>query len=261
MFDGITRRKIRVRVVLCYIFGDMPAIAKAMKFKGHNGKSPCRTCELQGTLDPNSRYYFPLKETHVQQRPAGGQHVVLPLRTDDRIAAQIARIESAPSTADALRLQTEFGISGPSIFLELPYFSITNGFPLDAMHLIGNICRQLYRQWTGEKSSASGCVLPRQKSVSYSEITVKGSQGIPAAFGRSTRSIEKHIAGFKAEEWSNFLLRDGPLALAGLLPDAHYRLLVTLSHAVILATCINWKVEYVSKVKCLLERFVLDFQK
>jgi len=54
------------RAFLILVFGDMPAIAKVMRMKGHNGYRPCRCCEIHGILCPPGRvYYVPL------QRPNG----------------------------------------------------------------------------------------------------------------------------------------------------------------------------------------------
>ena len=46
---------------LILIFGDMPAIAKVMRMKGHNGFCPCRCCEIHSIHYPfGSVYYVPL---------------------------------------------------------------------------------------------------------------------------------------------------------------------------------------------------------
>jgi hypothetical protein len=52
-----------LRAFIIVLFGDIPAVAKLLAMKGHNAKTPCQACVIQGVLchlPRNSIYYVPL---------------------------------------------------------------------------------------------------------------------------------------------------------------------------------------------------------
>lgn len=57
-FDILLAKSFPLHVYPILGFGDMPAIAKLMRMKGHNGKYPCRTCKICGVYHQDSRHYY-----------------------------------------------------------------------------------------------------------------------------------------------------------------------------------------------------------
>ena len=56
-YDG-SRRKVRIHLV--WFSTDLDALTKVASLTGHNGKTPCRFCFIQGIYSHSSRhYYFP----------------------------------------------------------------------------------------------------------------------------------------------------------------------------------------------------------
>jgi hypothetical protein len=92
---------LHVYPISCH--GDMPAIKHVMHFKGPNGMVPCRGCEICGVRDPSkprAPYYVPLNPPTSESTTLSWDPAKLPLRTKDRVQAQISAIESATSNAE-----------------------------------------------------------------------------------------------------------------------------------------------------------------
>ena len=91
------------------VMGDMPAMKHCMCFKGHNAIVPCRSCEIQGVRDtsrPNGHYYIPLRPP--QNDAPGWDPSQLPLRTEERVEAQLSAIESVGTVTARKQLQRAF---------------------------------------------------------------------------------------------------------------------------------------------------------
>jgi hypothetical protein len=138
--DSLARERFRLRVHLIKAFGDMPAVAKLMWMKGHNGLHPCRFCHIVGIWVPNSRspaHYVPLNRS---QHPDCSDHphydpANLPLRTHEEFLHQAKEVDRAPNSTQANRLATQYSINGTPILTVLPSMAWLGSFPLEFMHL------------------------------------------------------------------------------------------------------------------------------
>ena len=137
-----------LRVFIILVFGDMPAIAKVMRMKGHNGFCPCRFCEISGIHHPTGKvYYVPL------WRPQGSDSynpTALPKHTHQRFLEQAGEVILAATNAEEDRLSTKYGIKGIPLLSLLGSLSFPSSFPLDFMHLIfENLIPNLINHYTG----------------------------------------------------------------------------------------------------------------
>jgi hypothetical protein len=57
-YDAATKQSFTLKAHLILVSGDLPAIAKVGCFKGSNGLSPCRFCQIKGTLQQEKRHYY-----------------------------------------------------------------------------------------------------------------------------------------------------------------------------------------------------------
>ena len=56
-FDAITMAVFLLHAYLIVVFGNIPAVSMIMHMKGHNGRSPCCMCEIQGICIPFSDWH------------------------------------------------------------------------------------------------------------------------------------------------------------------------------------------------------------
>ena len=128
--------------------------------KGHNGKTPCRMCHIQGLRIPDSgatTHYVPLDRSRhplVHNKPSIIQKydgANLPLRTHKEFLRQVREVQSAMTDADAERLSKEYGIKGVPLLSHLSSLKFPASFPYGFMHLIyKNVLKNLVALWTGQ---------------------------------------------------------------------------------------------------------------
>jgi len=103
------------------------------------------------------------------------------------------------------------GIKGASILFELSSIKFPRSFPIDIMHLFfENIAPQMFKLWTSrffkdDNLNATPFSIPKS---SWEEIGIQmqtNKKNMPIEFGRSPRNILKYFAGYKAEEWANWI--------------------------------------------------------
>lgn len=137
-----------LRVFIILVFGDMPAIAKVMRMKGHNGFCPCRFCEISGIHHPTGKvYYVPL---WCPQGSDSYNPTALPKHTHQRFLEQAGEVILAATNAEEDRLSTKYGIKGIPLLSLLGSLSFPSSFPLDFMHLIfENLIPNLINHYTG----------------------------------------------------------------------------------------------------------------
>jgi hypothetical protein len=201
------------------IMGDMPAIKHCMYFKGHNAIVPCRSCEIQGIRDtskPNGHYYVPLRPP--QNDAPGWDPSRLPLRTAERVEAQLSAIESARTVTARKELQRRFGINKRSILMEVPSLSIISPFPHEWMHLwLENHASNLLDLWQGKYKNLDegyeSYKIPDCTWAIIGEETARGSRTIPSAFGRRTPNVWTERHNFTAEDYSFWFIHIAPHVL------------------------------------------------
>ncbi|KZT50081.1 hypothetical protein CALCODRAFT_505077 [Calocera cornea HHB12733] len=116
-FDASKKEVVTLRAHLCLLFGDMPAVAKLMNMKGHNGAKPFGSSQFPSAKRPPQPPRSP-------QPPQ-----TLPRRLSRRCRSSSQRCNQRRGREDRKGLS----------------------FPLDFMHLIfENVTPHLLDLWTGE---------------------------------------------------------------------------------------------------------------
>jgi hypothetical protein len=237
-YDAESDSMILLCAFLILIFGDIPAIAKMMEMKGHNGKSPCRACEILGIRIPDSNnpiHYIPLN------RPSRGplaepsyNPLALPLRTHDRLMAQAREVVDANTNTEEDRLSTLYGIKRIPLLSILPSVQFPTSFPYDFMHLIWeNLIPNLLKLWTGDfkelDQGTGDYQLAKPVFEAIGEAVATSSDTIPSAFGARVPNPSKDRSYFTAETWSLWALFLGPILLRGRFRrDTYYKHFVRL---------------------------------
>ncbi|KAK9249903.1 hypothetical protein V1507DRAFT_370680, partial [Lipomyces tetrasporus] len=115
-----------VKVHLCLITGDQPAMAELMCLKGHNARRPCRFCFIEGVVASNRQNYYPFSSL-----VPGAQGIRrLNLRSGMKRDIEACNQQQDPA------LYRELGISGRSPLVDVNTLSWPQSFPVDVMHLI-----------------------------------------------------------------------------------------------------------------------------
>lgn len=155
-FDSADRSPFVLHAYLLACFGDMPAVAKLMCTKGHNGKFPCRACNIcgirAGTRPSNGKTnYVPLSRTFATEpdTPQRYDPLNLPLRTHSEYIEQGIGVLDAWNDAEEDRRSLRTGIKGLSALIRVPGLDFPKSFPHDFMHaMFENVITNLIDIWT-----------------------------------------------------------------------------------------------------------------
>lgn len=224
-YDALTRTYFALRAYLILAFGDMPAIAKLMRMRGHNGIMGCRMCAIRGVRCPtnpgSTAHYFPLdrscftreqrKEDHERYDPLN-----LPLRTHAEIISQANHVADAPNATQMGKRATNCGINGPSSLFILESIDFPTSFPFDFMHLVWeNLIPNLVALWTGNFKDLPSADYNLSKSVwdAIGEATAAAGSTYPYQFGARVPNISDKRHEFKADNWSFWTLYLAPILL------------------------------------------------
>ena len=205
-----------LHVFLILIFGDMPAIAKIMRMKGHNGICPCWFCKIRGIRPPTGKvYYVPLWRVDASDHYDA---MALPKRTHERFLEQAGEVVLAPTNAEEDHLSTKYGIKGIPLFSLLGSLSFPSSFPLDFMHLIfENLIPNLIGHYTGNfKDLGSGTKAYELSGDIWSaicEVGAASSKTIPSSFGAQVPNLKKEQSSVTADMWSFWAQYIGPVLL------------------------------------------------
>lgn len=204
--------------------GDMPAIKHLMNFKGHNAVCPCRACEIKAIRDPSNPrapYYVPLTPpASFTGNSQGWDPDNLPLRTDERIAAQLNAIQTGRTVTERTNLRKKFGINDVCDLTEIPSIKSSHSFGHEAMHLwLENTAKNMIAHWQGRfkdlnEGQESYRISDAQWSIIGKETEAAGTT-IPSSFGRRTPNIWTERHNFTAEDWSFWFIHLAPHLLKG----------------------------------------------
>jgi len=254
-----------LRAFLILVFGDMPAVAKVMRMKGHNGFCPCHFCEIHGVRYPTgSVYYVPLARFNGED---SYDAKALQKRTHERFLNQAEEVITAPTTAKEDRISMKYGIKG------LPLLSLTGtlvlplSFPLDYMHLIfENLVPNLVAHYTGNfKGLDAGTEEYIIPAHIWSEICETGSLSgntIPSQFGTRMPNIDKERSHMTAEAWSFWVMYIAPIILRDRFARpryyTHFMKLVRLIH---LCLSYDMKASDVDTIRVGFQEWVIEYEK
>ncbi len=94
---------------------------------------------------------------------------------------------------------------------ELSSIKFPRSFPVDIMHLFfENVAPQMFKLWTARffkdnNLNATPFNIPKSSWEAIGVQMQNNKKNMPLGFGRPPRNIFKHHAGYKAEEWANWI--------------------------------------------------------
>jgi hypothetical protein len=103
------------------------------------------------------------------------------------------------------------GIKGRSILFELSSIKFPRSFPVDIMHLFfENVAPQMFKLWSSrffkdDNLNATPFTISKSSWEAIGVQMQNNKKNMPLGFGRPPRNIFKHHAGYKAEEWANWI--------------------------------------------------------
>lgn len=188
--DAREREMFPLRVYLIKVFGDMPAMAKLMRMKGHNGLLPCRMCKIRGLRIPGARgtaHYCPLDRSKHPNRGDISRYdpKSLPLRTHEEMLAMGAQVEDPNITkAESERLSTKYGINGVPAISRLSSIRLPGCCPHDLMHIaLENDLPNMIKAWTGTFKGLPTESIDSTVWKAIGEATSSCGSTIPSQFG------------------------------------------------------------------------------
>ncbi|CUA77976.1 hypothetical protein RSOLAG22IIIB_12956 [Rhizoctonia solani] len=216
-----------LRAFLITLFGDIPAVSKLLSMKGHNAKTPCRMCYIQGTLCRLARssvYYVPLTPPDAEQEVLPED---LPLRTHESFLAHYAEIEQAPNNVLQKQLAQRFGLNSRPVFSRLRSLDLSTCAPYDAMHLLfENLVPNMINHWFGTfkglDEGSGNYTISLEGCKKIGRLTVKAVRTTPSAFVGTLHDIfeDRHL--YKAEGYSYWFQYLGAVLLEEWLPQQYY---------------------------------------
>ncbi|KAG8870580.1 hypothetical protein FRB98_001528 [Tulasnella sp. 332] len=258
-------RTFMLHAYLILAFGDMPAVAKLLLMKGHNGLCPCRACEILGVRDTTSgstTHYTPL---HRFDSPSYNPRC-LPLRTHSGLLLQAIHIEEAATDAEAEWRSKKYGIKGVPALSRLSSISLPTSFPHDLMHLLENIIPELVSLWTGDykhlDTGTESYRIPDNVWKAIGEACAGSGATIPSAFGCRVPNLRENRSHFIAESWMLFASFVGPAVLhRRFTRPAYYKHFISLVQ--IINLCLEYELtdEMIQQIKDQCIKWVEDFER
>jgi len=213
-FDCVDKNIFELHAYCLFCLGDIIAIEKFLNVKGHNGKRPCRSCEIKAINNPESAqktYYVPL----LDQDP-----FTIPLRKHQDWNSITYQISLAHLKKDKKKIATDSGIKGMPALTRVGSLDFARGMPWDFMHLLfENVVKNLVNLWMGKfKELDSGIedyIIPDHIWEKIGKETVDAVKNIPSAFVRSLGNIYENKGSYTAEGWAFWFMYLAPILLKG----------------------------------------------
>ncbi|XP_064381793.1 uncharacterized protein LOC135330772 [Halichondria panicea] len=203
-FQGPTRFKASVVLAIF----DLPAKAAALCAKQFNGQYGCSVCLHPGKRMPNKTLIYP-------------PDTVYPLRSHTEVVSNATEAEAGQQPVNGI-----LGISPLTSMINL-----VDSVPVDYMHaVLEGVTRWLTKSWFNSANHEEPYYLGRKSADIDNELL---KQTPPHEFSRPPRSIQKHLAYWKASELRTWLLYYSLPLLIDYLPSLfwhHYGLLVCAIH-------------------------------
>jgi len=241
-YDADTCTFFCLHAYLIIVFGDMPAIVKAMCMKGHNGMSCCRICSIIGQkhtkatamqqggqeLGISTTYYPAL------QGPDGVsvwtiRELVSSPRTHKDFDMYYKEINALPQTPKHLQdgKCKQYGVNKKSILFNVPGINFGRSFPHDLMHAIfENTVGNLVSWWTGcfkglDQGNGNFCISDHNWER-IGQLVEETMKYIPSTFVRRLLNLANSCSSYTAEGWSFWMIHLAPILLKEVLPDPYY---------------------------------------
>ncbi|CCO36635.1 hypothetical protein BN14_10777 [Rhizoctonia solani AG-1 IB] len=144
---------VTLHAYLLACFGDMPAVAKLMCMKGHNGKQPCWACRIRAVYASAGKrtYYTPLSQHFIPGIPRIWRYdpLNLPLRMHVDYLEQALHIGASNNNTTEARRSRCTGINSLSPLARIASLDFAVSFPHDFMHaMFENVVPMLLDLWT-----------------------------------------------------------------------------------------------------------------
>ena len=216
-YDNVSRR---VRVHIMWFSGDLPAVAKAACTNGTNGTYACTHCMVKGVWQRESNHnYFPsaMLEEGRRRRLVTFFDIGNPrLRTIEETRQTMQTLQEANlSKSRRNKIIRDSGIQRESTLLRLPSMLPFESFPVDCMHLVMNVAKDMLRllknenkhvlQATRNSESVDAFVIPSQTWTHIdADLDRVGNGTSRDAFGPRPRATDCYTT-WKAAECKEFL--------------------------------------------------------
>ena len=247
-FDALTRTEFMLRAYNIFEMGDIIAMEKVINITGHNGFSPCRSCEIKGVRNVaggDTIYYVPLTAPIVDGKQRAWNPRKLPLRSHDSFAAAVAKVEKAGTVTKKKKIIQFHGIKGLPALRRVRSLSYGKSAPWELMHLaFENNVPNLVKHWTGQYKGLDSGVedyeIPAETWDLIWQETADAIRHIPAAF---VRVLGSNPSYFTAEAWCFWMVYLAPALLKGRFRHEKY-----YTHACqfssIIKRCIDFQITY-----------------
>ncbi|CAJ0878897.1 1319_t:CDS:2 [Entrophospora sp. SA101] len=180
-YDALNDELFQLKAHILAWTGDIPAILQEGKL-----------------LTSNRHIYYPLQNHSTSN---------LPLRGHEEILKNIDEINGCGSNNLKESLIKKYGVKEKSILFELKSIRFPRSFPLDIMHLFFENMAQKF--WSGNfyknVDLDENYLIGKKDWKEIGTILHNNKYNMPSN-GRIPRDIYKHSAGYKAEEWSKWIL-------------------------------------------------------
>lgn len=211
-FDSSAKESFILHAYKFLAFGDIPAVAKLMLMKGHNGRRPCRMCTITGIRIPfhpkNKALYTPLWRPNRK----GFHPLNLPLRNHSQFMSQARFVASSDTDAEEKLRATATGIKGIPILSQLSSLRFPDSFPYDFMHMIWeNVVKTLTNLWCGDHTNIKDkgeeeYGLAKSIWSAIGKACKASGDTMPSTFGCRVPNISEERGQFIAESWSQWCM-------------------------------------------------------
>ncbi|QRV77986.1 Transposase family Tnp2 protein [Ceratobasidium sp. AG-Ba] len=254
-----------LRAFMLLLIGDIPAVTKMLALKGHNGKSPCRSCYIQGIPYRYPRttvYYTPLT------RPGAAQGLppALLLPRDHNLFLEHYRLLEELDGPRRAALAQDLGINSRPIFARLKSIDLGTCAPYDLMHLFfENLVPNMIAHWTGKfkqlDQGTGNYELAAGLWDEIGELTAQAGALIPYRFVGTLPDIAKDQNLYKAEAYSFWWQYLGPILLKDRLNQPYYDHYLLSREIVLRSVKLSITREEVGELEEMVVRWVTEYER
>jgi hypothetical protein len=272
-YDAAAGHPITLHAYLIACFGDMPAVAKLMCMKGHNGVRSCRACRIRAVQPSTGKktYYTPLSRLFIPDAPHPHRYdpLDLPLRTHANYLEQALHVQASKNDAAEIRRSRRTGINSLSPLARVSSLDFPGSFPHDFMHaMFENVVPMLIDLWTrGGKWDTFGSDnedyhLPARVWAQIGQACADSGDTIPSAFGCRVPNLAEHRAHATSESMCLFATHIGPAVLRDRFRyPRFYKHFIRLVH--LINACLAFEItrEGIQEVRAGFAQWVTDFER
>ena len=191
--------RITVRVAVSCISCDIPATRKVCGFLSHTANLGCNKC-YKNFSDFSSSLYD--RSLWIE-------------RTGDIHRSHCAEILKEVTKTGIQSAESQYGARNCAL-LDLPYYKPIRFVAIDIMHnLYLGTGKHMFITWIE-------LGLLSNDDLTVADEIIKNFV-VPDNLGRLPIGLKSNYAGFKASQWSSWIMIYSPIILKHLLPDEHYR--------------------------------------